>query len=82
MNAGLHRGIFGAWIFAAYVRDFEENPYIDLKADRLLLEPLLRISYRSIDVRFGMSRLVSFSDFRMLKNFDDYHYFFQVGTRW
>ena len=82
MNAGLHRGIFGAWIFAAYMRDFEENPYIDLKADRLLLEPLLRISYRSIDVRFGMSRLVSFSDFRMLKNFDDYHYFFQVGTRW
>lgn len=79
-SAGLHKGIFGAWIFGAYMRDFEENPYLDLDADRLLLEPTLRVAYRSIDVRAGMSRLVSMSDVESLLHVRHFRYFFAVGS--
>ena len=81
-NAGLHNGIFGAWIFGAYMRDFEENPTVELDADRLLLESMLRVAYRSVDVRVGMSRLVSLKDFSDFTHVKQYHYFFQVGANW
>lgn len=81
-NAGLHGTYFGFWIFCAYMRDFEENPSIGLDANRLLLEPLVRFAYRSIDVRLGMNRFVSASDFSKFRHIDDYRYFFQVGANW
>lgn len=81
-NAGLHWGILGAWIFGAYMRDFEENPTVELDADRILLEPMLRASYRSLDVRLGMSRLVSMQKPGDLLHVKNYHYFFQVGANW
>lgn len=79
-NAGLHKGIFGVWIFGAYMRDFEENPYLNLEADRLLLEPNLRLAYRSLDIRTGISRLVSLSDAKGLLHVRHFHYFFTVGA--
>ncbi len=79
---GLHAGFVGAWVFAAYMRDFEENPSVDLAADRFLFEPLLRFAYRSLDLRLGMSRIISAKDFSDFSDFDDYHYFFQVGGSW
>ncbi|MCR5029011.1 MAG: hypothetical protein K6A31_07115 [Fibrobacter sp.] len=81
-NAGLHQGIFGAWIFGAYMRDFEENLTVELDADRLLLEPMLRAAYRSVDVRVGMSRLVSMKNWGDFTHVKNYHYFFQVGVNW
>jgi len=81
-NAGLHRGILGAWIFGAYMRDFEENPTVELDADRILLEPMVRAAYRSVDVRIGMSRLVSMGHLGDLSHVKNYHYFFQVGAIW
>ncbi|MDY6370154.1 MAG: hypothetical protein SPL20_10020, partial [Fibrobacter sp.] len=72
----------GAWIFGAYMRDFEENPTVELDADRILLEPMLRASYRSLDVRLGMSRLVSMQKPGDLLHVKNYHYFFQVGANW
>lgn len=82
MNLGLHGRFFGAWIFAAYMHDFEENPNVDLDADRLLLEPTLRFAYRTLDVRLGANRMVSARDFSKLKNGKDYRGFFQVGANW
>lgn len=82
MNLGLHGRFLGAWIFFAYMRDFEENPDIDLDADRLLLEPTLRFAYRTLDVRLGLNRMVSAGDFSKLKNGKDYRGFFQVGANW
>ncbi len=81
-NVGLHRGLFSAWIFCAYMRDFEENPTVDLDADRLLLEPMLRAAYRSVDVRMGMSRFVSLQNASVLSHVKNYRYFFQVGANW
>ena len=81
-SAGLHTGPLGVWIFTAYMHDFEENSHVELDADRILLEPTLRFSYRSLELRLGMSRLVSAADALKLKNVRDYHYFFQVGANW
>lgn len=81
-SVGLHGSRLGLWAFAAYMRDFEENPFIPLDADRFLFEPLCRFAYRSIDIRLGMSRLVSLSGASSLLDFGDYNYFFQVGADW
>ncbi len=81
-SVGLHGERLGLWAFAAYMRDFEENPFIPLDADRFLFEPLCRFAFRSIDIRLGMSRLVSLSEWSSLLDFGDYNYFFQVGANW
>ncbi len=81
-SLGLHGRLFGAWLFASYMRDFEENPFVDLDANRLLLEPTLRLAYRTIDLRLGLHRLVSLDDFSKLKDLKDFSVFFQVGANW
>ncbi len=81
-SLGLHGSLFGAWLFASYMRDFEENPFVDLDANRLLLEPTLRLAYRTIDLRLGLHRLVSLDDFSKLKDLKDFSVFFQVGANW
>lgn len=81
-SLGLHGRLLGAWLFAAYMRDFEENPFVDLDANRLLLEPTLRFAYRTLDLRLGLHRIVSLSDFSKLKNIGDFSLFFQVGANW
>ncbi|MCK9182115.1 MAG: hypothetical protein M0P13_04440 [Fibrobacteraceae bacterium] len=78
-KAGLHNDFVGAWIFGAYMRDFEDNPYVALSVNRLLLEPQIRFAYRSLDIRMGMNRLVSLSDAKDLKTLKEYNYFFKVG---
>ncbi len=82
VSLGLHGRLLGAWLFASYMRDFEENPFVDLDANRLLLEPTLRFAYRTLDLRLGLHRIVSLSDFSMLKNISDFSLFFQVGANW
>jgi NTE family protein len=79
-SLGLHRGIVGAWLFAAYMRDFEENPSVNLGPNRLVLEPTLRLAYKSIEVRCGMNRLVDFDSVSDLRDIRDYQYFFKVGN--
>ncbi len=79
-SLGLHHGPLGAWLFAAYMRDFEENPSVNLGANRLILEPTLRFAYKSIEVRCGMNRLVDFDSLDKFKDIKDYQYFFKVGN--
>lgn len=81
-SLGVHGRFFGAWLFASYMRDFEENPFVDLEANRLLFEPMARFAYRTLDLRLGLHRIVSLSDFSKLKNISDFSLFFQVGANW
>ena len=81
-SLGVHGRFFGAWVFASYMRDFEETPFVDLEANRLLFEPMVRFAYRTLDLRLGLHRIVSLSDFPKLKNISDFSLFFQVGANW
>lgn len=80
INLGLHKGIFGMWVFGAYVRDFEENPTSRLEQDKFVLEPTLRLSYKSISISAGMSRLVDRETLDELGNVMDYTFFVRVGN--
>lgn len=79
-SIGLHSGYFGAWIFGAYIRDFEDNPTIDLGVNRLILEPTLRAAYKSLEVRAGMSRLTDVDNVSDFKDFKNYRYFVKIGS--
>ena len=80
INLGLHKGMFGMWVFGAYVRDFEENPTAHLGADKFILEPTLRFAYKSISVSAGMSRLVDRETLDELGDVMDYTFFVRVGN--
>ena len=80
INLGLHKGIFGMWVFGAYVRDFEENPTAQLGADKFVLEPTLRFAYKSIELSVGMSRLVDRETLDELGDVMDYTFFIRVGN--
>jgi NTE family protein len=68
------------WVFGAYVRDFEENPTSRLEQDKFVLEPTLRLSYKSISISAGMSRLVDRETLDELGNVMDYTFFVRVGN--
>lgn len=80
LNAGLHYGPVGAWIFGAYVRDYEKNPSATLGVNKFILEPALRFAYKSISVYAGMTRIVDNDTFGDLKKLSDYRYFIRVGN--
>lgn len=80
LNAALHYRGLGAWIFGAYVRDFEENPTASLGKHRFVLEPALRLAYKSINVYAGISRIVDSDTFGDLKKFGDYDFFIRIGN--
>ena len=76
---GFRLGNFSAWLFGSYVHDFEEDKFSRLENSRLVLEPLLRYSYKSIEVSAGMTRMVNLDSANDLTEFSDYRYFVQVG---
>ncbi len=78
-NMGLHKGAFGAWVFAAFVRDFE-NENREYSGNRLVLEPALRFAYKSLTAYVGMNRTVNLHDFVDFFEFDDYNYFVRIGN--
>ncbi|MBR2210680.1 MAG: hypothetical protein IJ896_04315 [Fibrobacter sp.] len=80
INLGVHKGFFGMWVFGAYVRDFEENPTSRLGQDKYILEPTIRLSYKSISVSTGMSRLVDQETLEELGDVMDYTFFIRVGN--
>jgi len=80
MNMGLHRGWVGAWIFGAYVRDYEENPSALLGENKFVLEPALRFAYKSISAYAGMSRIVDNDGLGDLKKLGSYQYFVRIGN--
>ena len=51
INLGLHKGMFGMWVFGAYVRDFEENPTAHLGADKFILEPTQQCHAQRFEIR-------------------------------
>lgn len=80
INLGLHKGIFGMWVFGAYVRDFEENRTAALRPNKFILEPTLRFAYKSISISAGMSRLVDSETLEDLTDVVDYTFFVRVGN--
>jgi NTE family protein len=80
MNMGLHRGWVGAWIFGAYVHDYEENPSALLGENKFVLEPALRFAYKSISAYAGMSRIVDNDGLGDFKKLGSYQYFVRIGN--
>ena len=80
MQAALHYHGSGLWLSGAYMHDFEENPTAYLDKHRFVLEPALRIAYKSIDIYAGISRLVDSETLGDLKKFGDYDFFIRVGN--
>lgn len=80
MSAALHYKGNGLWLFGAYVRDFENNPSVALGVNKIVLEPMFRLTYRSINVLLGMTRTVDFDTAGDLNKFDDYKYFVRIGN--
>lgn len=80
LNFGLHAGPFGAWLFGAYVKDFEDSGLSGFSANRLVLEPALRFAYKSLSVYAGLSRTVNADEAKDLGDFANYHYFIRVGN--
>ena len=79
-NAGVHYGVVGAWLFGAYVRDFEENESAKLGANKFIFEPALRFAYKSITAYAGLTRTVDSDTFDDLSKFKDYRYFVRIGN--
>lgn len=77
---GLHYGPFGAWLFGAFIRDFENNVLANLGESRLVLEPALRFAHKSLSFYAGMNRTLSAGDWRDFSKISDYTYFVRVGT--
>lgn len=80
LQTGLHYKGSGLWLSAAYVRDFEENPSATLEENRFVVEPAIRLAYKSFEAYFGMSRIVDSETFSDLGDFDDYKFFVKVGN--
>lgn len=80
LNGGLHYRGNGVWLFGAYIHDFEINPTASLKENRFVVEPALRLAYKSITAYFGMSRLVDTDSFADLKDLKNYRYFVRIGS--
>lgn len=80
LGGGLHFRGFGAWIFAAYFHDYEDNDMATLDVDKLVLEPALRFKYKSLEFYAGMNRVVDFHTLGDLGDFGDYRFFFRVGN--
>lgn len=80
LGGGLHFRGFGAWIFAAYFHDYEDNDMAALDVDKLVLEPALRFKYKSLEFYAGMNRIVDFHTLGDLGDFSDYRFFFRVGN--
>ena len=80
LSGGLHYHGSGLWLFSAYVHDFEENPTADLGKHKFIFEPALRLSYKSISVYAGLSRIVDNETLGDLKKFKDYDFFIRIGN--
>ncbi|MBR4786190.1 MAG: hypothetical protein IK012_13205 [Fibrobacter sp.] len=80
LSGGLHYHGNGLWLFSAYVHDFEENPTASLGKHRFVFEPALRLSYKSVCVYAGLSRIVDSETFSDLKKFKDYDFFIRIGN--
>ncbi len=79
-SAGLHKGPAGLWLFAAYFHDFEGSPYAELSRNKFILEPALRLSYKSFELYTGMNRIVDGNSVADLLKFRDYTYFIRIGN--
>ncbi|HSQ42356.1 MAG TPA: hypothetical protein VLM37_08775, partial [Fibrobacteraceae bacterium] len=71
----------GLWIFAAFFHDSEEsdNTY-GWKADRLTLEPLLRLHWQSLEFWAGLHRTVNLSDWDDLSSSNGWTGVLQIGV--
>lgn len=80
LQAGLHNKWLGVWLFASYIKDFEENPTVLIKDHRFVFEPMIRFAYRSFDVRAGLNRVVDYKHFDDFTDFKNYHFFIKFGA--
>lgn len=80
LNAALHREGNGFWIFGAYVRDYEDNSMTLLDKNKFVLEPAIRLAYKSLSAYFGISQMVDSDSFGDLKELKEYNYFVRIGN--
>lgn len=79
-SGGLHGKYVGVWIFGAYYHDFENSPLAKLGVDKVVLEPSIRLAYKSLSIYMGMNRIVDSESLKDLLKLDDYEYFIRVGN--
>lgn len=79
-NVSLHGKYFGAWLFAAWYHDFEGSPFAELSRSKFIVEPALRLSYKSFEIYMGMNRIVDGETVGELGNFKEYTYFIRIGN--
>lgn len=80
LNAALHRNGNGFWIFGAYVRDYENNSMTLFGENKFVLEPAIRLAYKSLSAYFGISQMVDSDSFGDLKELKEYNYFIRIGN--
>lgn len=79
MSGALHYKGNGLWLFGAFVHDFEENPSVDMDVNKIVVEPALRLSYKSLSLYIGMTQTVGFDMKGDLTDFGNYKYFVRIG---
>lgn len=79
-SAGLHKGPAGLWLFATYFHDFDDKSYVSLSRNKFILEPAVRLTYKSFELYTGMNRIVDENTIANLLKFRDYTYFIRIGS--
>lgn len=79
-SVSLHNRYAGLWLFAALYHDFEGSPYAELSRTKFILEPAIRLNYRSLEIYAGMNRIVDGETSDKLTEFCTYTYFVRVGS--
>lgn len=79
-SGALHYKGNGVWLFGAYMHDFEDNPNSSIGINKIVLEPALRLNYKSINVYAGITQTVDFETKADLGKFSDYKYFIRIGN--
>lgn len=79
-SAAFHNKYFGLWLFAAYYHDFEDSPHAQLSKNKFVIEPALRLAYKSLEIYAGMNRVVDKDSFGDIADFGNYTYFVRFGN--
>lgn len=76
---GLHQNGNGFWIFASWLRDYSQKNPLELEQDRISIEPMLRLHYRSVEVLWGLHRTLAASKMDRLFGSEEWLAILQIG---
>ncbi|MDR1760148.1 MAG: hypothetical protein LBR60_06450 [Fibrobacter sp.] len=78
-SLGAHIQGTGFWLFAAYLRDFENHMKMP-DENRISLEGMFRFRWKSVSFFAGLGRITELDEIQDLKDFKNHRYFVQIGT--